>query len=303
MKKFILKFLLFILLLAATDYAVGKFVLMVENKAKSGQTLKNRKVRKNGVADILILGSSRSTHHYVPDILEDSLGNSAFVGGQDGNGIIMMYPVLRKFSERKKPALVIYDFHPPFDLYDDDPHRYLSFIRPMWGSNTGVDSVIVMVDPTERIKLISHTFRYNSTLPTLLKGLIGQPNPEDKGYVPLTEEYAGDYVPSMPVNSNYSPIKIEVFKQMINFCRCEGIRLVIVVSPTYYDYNRRDIEFIKNFAAENSTEFFDYNADTTYTGNRTYFNDYDHLNDKGAQFFTRQFITDLKKQTPEKNVP
>ena len=42
--------------------------------------------------DVLIMGSSRAHHHYVPEIISDSLGLSCYNTGKDGNGIILVKP-------------------------------------------------------------------------------------------------------------------------------------------------------------------------------------------------------------------
>lgn len=45
--------------------------------------------------DIIILGSSSATHHYVLQIIEDSLGLSCYNCGEEGNGVVLAYGRLK----------------------------------------------------------------------------------------------------------------------------------------------------------------------------------------------------------------
>ena len=130
MKRFLLKVVLFFIMLAAVDAAIGFALRHMEQNAKGGFTFRDNFICDQMETDILISGSSRCIRHYNPQIIMDSLGLSCYNSGQMGNGIILNYGRLRMISERKKPSIVIYDLHPPFDLLrGEDNHRYLTWLK------------------------------------------------------------------------------------------------------------------------------------------------------------------------------
>lgn len=94
--------------------------VMRSARLRSGQNLRlsdspcNRRIYKtdNFISDevdanILIFGSSRAAHHYVPSILSDSLDMSCYNCGMDGNGIIYGYGKLKTITARYYPKIVI----------------------------------------------------------------------------------------------------------------------------------------------------------------------------------------------------
>lgn len=76
------------------------------------------------------MGSSRASHHYVPEIISEKLGMSCFNAGQDGNGIILQYGRWKMLSERYTPKLIIYDINPGFDMVVNDNMTYVDRLKP-----------------------------------------------------------------------------------------------------------------------------------------------------------------------------
>ena len=291
MKKFLIRLLIFLSLAVVYDYILGLTLDHLALNAKSGQALKNREIAESAAPDILILGSSRSVHHYVPDEIERIMGRSTYIAGQDGNGIVLMDPLLHYISARHKPEIVIYDVTPAFDLYDDDPHRYLRYLRPLWGRNDYVDSVIMAIDDVEAIKLHSNLFRYNSSLFSMLKGLFPSTN-FDRGYKPLYGVIT-DIKNKASVTSPASGIseqKLDLFRDMINFCRNNNIQLYFTVSPIYV---QQPNSAIKVFANELNVSVLDYSNDPELI-RREYFQDIDHLNHTGAVAYTDKIASRIQ---------
>ena len=88
MKKYLLKIGLFFAIVLLVDLSFGFTCKYLVAHAKGG-TIKQVDVTVNEQkADIVILGSSRAHHHYVPAVLKDTLGLTAYNGGVDGNGLL-----------------------------------------------------------------------------------------------------------------------------------------------------------------------------------------------------------------------
>lgn len=289
MKKFVAKILVFAVLVAIVDVLAGMAAHYLESRANGGQPYKNYEIASLVEPDILILGSSRSTHHYDPAILKDSLGLEAYVGGQDGNGVVMMWPELQVISARHTPKIVIYDIYPPFDLQTDDMHRYLRYLRPLWGKVPAVNEAITRVDEAEGIKNLSALFRYNSSFPSLLKGAFSHEERWDHGYIPIygTLKHKNNVNPTPPFE--LSELKAEFFGEMSRYCDTQGIRLIVVYSPAYRPENREKIDIIKKIL-DSKVEFYDFSSDARFLGNDSLFKDLDHLNDNGAKAFTKILI-------------
>ena len=84
MKKFLVKVVLFFVIAAVLDVIFGWGFDLLRGKARGGQTHKNEYIANDCVDDILILGSSKADHHYVPSVFEDSLGLSCYNAGEMG---------------------------------------------------------------------------------------------------------------------------------------------------------------------------------------------------------------------------
>ena len=79
---------------------------------------------------IIILGSSHAVRHYVPSVIQDSLGLTCYNCGEPGCGIIPAYARYKMVAERNKPKLVIYEVTPGYDyLVSDDYSKYLGKVR------------------------------------------------------------------------------------------------------------------------------------------------------------------------------
>lgn len=147
----------------AFDSIIGWCFDFLSANNKGGETGRNCYIFNNTKEDILAMGSSRCSHHYIPKIISDSTGLSCYNCGYDGNGIIMQYAVWKMVSKRYYPKYIIYDVTPGFDIYtEQDNRKYLDKLKPFYYSNPEIDSVFWSVDKKERLKMISHSYQYNS---------------------------------------------------------------------------------------------------------------------------------------------
>ena len=109
MKTYVLRILLFFGIVAVVDVAAGKVFHYLQANKAGGRTGAEYHACRESNEDIIILGSSRASHHYIPRIIEDGLGMTCFNAGQDGNGIILQYGRWKMISERYTPKMIIYD--------------------------------------------------------------------------------------------------------------------------------------------------------------------------------------------------
>lgn len=295
MKRFIFKIALFLAIVAGVDVAVGFAFRKLEHCAKGGFTLRDNYICDHLETDILISGSSRCVRHYNPQIISDSLGLGCYNSGQMGNGIILNYGRLRMISERKKPTVVIYDLQPGFDLLvGDDNHRYLTWLKSHY-EREGVADIFNSVDKTEKYKMMSQMYRYNSRLIELLTDRF-HPITEarDDGFSPLKGELdpskirRGNSLPAKRVKLKFDPLKEEYIQKMID--EAAGSKLYFVVSPIWYGMDTLEFQPVKEICRERGIPFIDFSNDPKYVHKDKWFKDGNHMNERGADEFTRDLV-------------
>ena len=90
MKKYLIKIFFYFIAIAVLDFVFGQACQYMNDHSKGGGIKSRYYVCKESTEDVLIFGSSRAKHHYVPDVIEDSLKVSCYNTGEDGNGIILL---------------------------------------------------------------------------------------------------------------------------------------------------------------------------------------------------------------------
>lgn len=140
MKRFLLKLVLLIALIAILDILCGFFFQRLTKSAIGGDTARNEYIANKVEAPILIFGSSRAIHHYDPKIFKDTLGINCYNCGQDGMGIILFYGRYKMITKRYIPQLIIYDILAEFDIEENDNYSYLTWLKPYY-QNDGIDSI------------------------------------------------------------------------------------------------------------------------------------------------------------------
>ena len=105
--------------------------------------------------------------------------------------------------------------------------------------------------------------------------------------------------------SNDKSIGINQLTNILNFCEERGFKPILISTPQTYLYNEQIGE--KNYQeriynnikeVENKINkkylYLDYSHDKRFINNLEYFSDDDHLNEKGAEYFTKILLNDIK---------
>lgn len=298
MKRFVLKVFAFFAIIAVVDIAGGSGLKWLAAHARGGFTLRDNYICDSLRTDILLSGSSRCVRHYNPQIISDSLGVSCYNSGQMGNGIILNYGRLKMVNERQKPKLVIYDLHPGFDiLVGDDNHRYLTWLKGHYDRD-GIADIFSSVDNTEKYKMTSQLYRYNSRIIELVSDCL-QPlsNAKPDGFSPLKGK-----IDKLKIRSRvdtkqdyrFDNLKLEYIKKYILEVGADHI--VFVVSPSWYGMDSLRFKPVKEICEQHLIPFIDYSNNPKYVHNDTYFKDGNHMNAVGADEFTKDLIKVLREE-------
>lgn len=298
MKRFLLKLGLFFALILVADIALGGALGYLANHAKGGFTQRDAYICNRLETDFLLMGSSRCVRHYNPQIITDSLGLSCYNTGQMGNGIILNYGRLRMMDERQKPKVVVYDINPEFDLLvGDDNHRYLTWLKQHY-DREGIDEIFESVDKTEKYKMCSQMYRYNSRIIELLTDYLHPiSNARGNGFSPLKGEIDKTKIRAISKEKKMpkvDSVKWEYINKLID--ELEGSKLYFVVSPRWYGMDSIQFKPIMEVCKDRGIPFIDFSNNPKYVHHDEYFKNGNHMNARGADEFTKDFVTILKNQ-------
>lgn len=288
MKSLLKKILLFLLLLVLVDFLFGMCMDYINDHTYKGDYGRNNYICNEADQDILIFGSSRAIHHYNPDIFENKLGMSCYNCGEDGMGIVLSYGRYKLAQRKHQPKLIIYDIEVNYDFLKNDNLKYLGFLKPFYDV-PGIDSLFWEVNPTERYKMLSKTYRYNSRW----LDIVAQ-------YFSKSDELARDYkYSSLQRILNYEPdrylsatdedcdeLKLEVWDRFLNDCKKNNTKVIFVISPVYGEESNHVLGPFEELIQRHNVILLDHFSDKRFVNDKNLFADKMHLNKDGAELFS-----------------
>lgn len=298
MKKYIFYIVLFFAAVVAVDLIYGRVANYMVTHAKGGETKKLVDLCENDHYDMLIMGSSKAHHNYIPQVFRDSLGMSCYNAGYDGNGIILAYGILSLIDDERLPKVIVYDAKQQFDIYqysgDGDHTRYYQKLKTFYG-NPAVDEVIGNISEYDVLKLHSSLYRTNGNLVSMLLGFL-RDSPKDKnyGYIPAIGFLTEDNEQEKDYTDNIDSLKIEYFKRFVELTKERNIELIAVFSPEYNTPFADDFKPIREICSKEGVAVLDYFEDPSFQKIEL-FKDHCHLNEDGAKLFSEMIVADIQK--------
>ena len=281
------------------DQLYGYTLDYMHSNSKSGSNKEMYDLCMNDKYDIIILGSSRARHHYIPQIIEDSLSMSCYNGGLDGNGIILMSGITELILQRYNPKLIIYDIENAFDINEYLPdNKCLRYIKPLkpFFRNDSIGNLIKTISDDEYIYIHSGLYRYNSIFISVFKDfLINNKQPTKKGYSPLYGCMKKDVkVKDADGKVVVDSLKYNSFTKFVDRISEKKILLIVVASPKYKK-DFADLIPLVEYCKKKNIPFVDYYNHDYFMANNSLFKEPMHLNDDGARKFTQYLVSDLLK--------
>ena len=297
--KFIIKFLVLILIIFILDFAIGKTLRYFYYKEQFGRQYRATYAIDKCDANILVFGSSRAYHHYVPNIIEDSLKETCYNTGSPGQFLFYNYATLKAVLKRYTPKMIILDVSVGCLGIEKSSYDRLSFLLPYYKDHPEMRSIIELKGPYEKYKLISSIYPFNSNLLMIAGGnseYFKAKSVDIKGYKPLNRVLNKPIVEIVEEPYKLDSIKVKILNLFIKDCQDYKIKLYLAYSPAFINYTKTDFSIIKakQIALNNNVPFFDFTNDTTFTKHPELFDDFDHLNEKGSQLFTKKVISKIK---------
>lgn len=249
--------------------------------------------------DIIIIGSSRATHHYIPKMIMDSVGLSCYNTGRDGHFLFYSYSVYEEIIKRYYPKIIVLDVTPE-DIYKE--RKYYEGLRtlyPYYYIKPRLKHLIELKGPLEKVKLLSAVYPFNSLVISLLKDNLENNDSAARGFQPLygANIIVNNRIHEQVINKNeIDTIKIAILKKIVTECKEWKIKLLVVNSPNYPDDSFAEAEkIVENIVESRGGVFFTYRNDPVFKANPQFFKDSIHLNKDGAAVFTKSIIGKLNE--------
>jgi hypothetical protein len=299
-KRFLVNLLVFLGLLFAFDKALGFILQQLYFKQVAGEYYRATYSIDSTKADVLIFGSSRASHHYVPAVIEENLHMSTYNTGRDGNYLLYNYAVIKAVTERYSPKMIILDVNPIALFYRKDDYDRLSTLLPYYDTHPELRNIVDRRSKYERFKLYSSLYTYNSLPLSVLVGnleIAKKLYVSDKGYLPFYEKMNPISSSNIKLKDNPEEIysdsidtfKIAALQDIAKICFKKHISLVFVFSPIYTKLNNElaNSKFNTILKAY-KVRYLDFSEDTTFANHPQFFQDESHMNDDGARIFSKK---------------
>lgn len=296
MNKDFLRFVFHLLILAVLVIIADRAVGRIENVlfARKNTKLTYAAYSQEPV-DIVILGSSRASHHYIPAIISDTTKLSCVNLGVDGQNIYYHFALLNLHLRHNTPEAVVYELLDIDFLLTGNKYSVerLDELAPVYGLNSTVDSIIGLKGRTYWIATsVFDSYRYNSKLFHVLTDP-RQMN-QGNGYIPIYGEWTGtrEDVSGGPVEFDLG--KLECLYSMIDLCRKRGIKMIVAVSPRYLNphADRKEYAVIGEECDRRGARFIYFEKSQQ---DKAMFKDIMHLNDKGARWYSSVMAHEIKQ--------
>lgn len=300
---FLFKLFLFAVLIFMLDYGIGSLLRHFYFTQKSGFQYLTTYSMEQTEAKLLVFGSSRANHHYIPDTLVKYSNSSCYNVGRNGASVFYHLAVLKSILKRYTPDDIIFDFT-RIELEERaSSYERMAALLPYYKDHPEIRSIIELRSKYERIKLLSEIYPYNSTIFSILVGNMkfNKKRKEDfKGYVPLktTMDSLGKGALKEEKEAGLDSLKVNAYREFLLLCKESNIKLTVVCSPYAYKAEGSGISLLtgQKIAKENGIEFLNYSEDAKFINNFNLFTDKNHLNYKGAEIFSQIIGERLTKE-------
>jgi hypothetical protein len=313
LKKVFKKIFLFLALMIVLSFLVNRLLIFGLHKSDNYEFKKFIDIKENkNYFSLLVLGSSKARNHYNNFILDSSLNVKSFCIGSIASFLDVNKMMLEYYLKyNKPPKYLLLDL----SIYSVQALDKLPFIAQYMGT---LDEDIIYDFLLKKDKsfwlykniplsgLLINRYALRESLYSFRFLFSGSKSNETTGYIPLDGDFFGkryakyqEYVSKGPETVSIDNDKIKNLYDIINICRENNIKIVLVFSPIYNGFlnNIENREFIistfKKASIENNVMFMDY-SQNSMGSQQKYFFDLDHLNRKGADEFSKLLAKDLK---------
>jgi len=290
---FIITAIIFIVLF---DLLGGYFLSRLQKIAveNSPSAMVGEYTMHNVNAPVVIIGSSRAKHHYVSNVLKDSLNVDVYNCGLDGCFMLYQTCMINGILQRYAPEMIIWDIEPLILSSDNEGVELdrLNSLFPFYETNNYVRTIVQKRSKFEKYKLYSKSYRYNSRLLPLLYKSVMPDYPYENGYAPISN--IGYSFPTRDTtlsiySEHFLDYRKDLLEETIELCRNSGVDIVFSFSPrlSKSEYRKtRSFRELERLSIDYGITMIDSYHDDEFMSDSTLFKDQAHLNDRGAHLFS-----------------
>lgn len=301
MKKLFKNFLVLLVLMFLADRGIGYLLRYLYENEKQGDNSKTTyALTKKIKEDVLIFGSSRAAHHYVPDLVTKTTGLSCFNVGRDGMKLSYYHVLLKSILSYHKPKMIILDLnHDDFILEGKYRDKLILALLPYVDRSKAVKDYLHAEAPLEAWKAnFSHLYRYNSLPSSLVMNRLNVGQKHIAGYEPLKKTKLNDNFQVQQVNNEEYKEDIALvqeFESIVKTVTEQGIELYVVYSPTLKRVKYSSLQTANQVLSYYNMQVLDYSQYFSLN-ERQFFYDETHMNNSGAEKFTRTFLSHIREK-------
>lgn len=278
--------------------------------------------------DILFVGSSHCYRSFIPEILDEELGKNTFNAGTSSQHLDGSYMIIReaaRYNDLEHIYLELYysmAFTEPQNRSDlTDVYIISDYLKP------SLDKLFFLANASTKDHYINSFFPARRNWKAFFESdyikdlLIKKQSKEYKEFAGLDidgERYAGKgYVASKEIiedwdyfsdfnwqytwegfiSDNISDRWLDLLADIIQFCDKNEIELTLISAPMsdyviagMQNYDRY-VELVRNLIADTDVVYYDFNLcrEKYFSSTSSLFRDADHMNQYGAEIFSRLF--------------
>ena len=301
----IIRLILFVVCFVIVDFFIGYVMSSLREKGikKNPQAiaLKEAYCIEGVKSDIVIIGSSSASHHYISKMLQDSLKMSVYNCAQDGSFFLSQNILINMMLERYSPKVILWEIGETAlsnATNGNLDYQSIDAFYPYY-DNVYVRKIVQSKDKYQTIRMLSHAYRYNSDLLTYCNLCFANRNDKNLGYVPIK---VGTVFPSKGNEDCVAKIdeaKVEMFTNTINKCRSCGTQVVLTSSPRFKEKSSLEVcdsyKYLCDMIHDFRIPYLNYYSCPPFDSDSTFFKDVNHMNEKGAEKYMQLFIPDFKR--------
>ena len=273
----------------------------------SGEVQEWNQIREGKTkVELAIFGSSRAFIQINPNILEQDLKLTTHNFGLNGSKFKMqLYRFNLYLNHNPKPKIVVWNLDTfSFSHIDEvfQPNQYAPFM--LW--NFILYGALKEYKDTKLVDFIVPLYRYRDQ--TYWKDQIVRAKKEklhkdglfrDDGFKSYNRKWNVNWANLKAKDAEFDAGVYPLLEELIQRCQQENIQLIFTIAPEFYkgqDYMLNREEVINRYQTtlqKHHLPLLDYSTDSISYQQKWFYNT-THLNDKGADEFTRILATALK---------
>lgn len=298
---FFYKALRFLVLLVVLDVGIGFLLNQLYFNQDSGKYYRMTHSLMETQADVLLVGTSHTVRHFVPEVFADSLEETVYNIGARGQNLYYCAALVDAVLDRHQPEKLVINIDAEMFQQPGNFDK-LADLKPYYWKVAGVQPHLEQRGFWEQFFVLSKLYTYNSTLVHLLKYSF-VPQEDFNGYLPMekvsTKSFTeADQKKNRP-DFETTETQLALLEQMVQEAQEKGAEVIFVVSPILAgDWIHSAA--VEALAQKYNVPYWNYSLDERFVLNNELFGDQSHLNHQGATLLSQDVSHRIKSHTSNK---